>query len=328
MWLLAADIGGTNARLRALNTQLPEKEYNAVYASADYDAIVPLINAFKNRFDIARVDAACFAVAGPVQQGRAKITNLPWELDQQQIEQAAGIARLRLVNDFIGVAHGVPALVGQDYVTLQSAEPDPHGAIAIIGAGTGLGHAILAWHEGKRISIASEGGHVDFAARDDEEIALFQYWRQKLPRVTYESFVSGPGLVRLFEFYTFYLHEAPNATLQRRLDCEDPAAVIVEYARQHDGGAAHAALQRFVSLYAAQAGNLALTCKATGGIYLAGGIAPRVIDELRSQTFLQSFNHKQPMHTLMKSIPVRVIMNTEVGLHGAMQLAIQLAESS
>jgi glucokinase len=328
MWLLAADIGGTNARLRAQNTQLPEKEYTEVYASADYEDIIPLIIAFKNKYDIARVQAACFAVAGPVQQGRAKITNLPWQLEQQKIEQDAGIDHLHLVNDFIGVAHGVPVLAGKDYITLQSAEPDPHGTIAIIGAGTGLGHAILAWHDGRRISIASEGGHVDFAPRDDEEISLFNYWRRKLTRVTYESFVSGPGLLRLFEFYTDYLQQPPNAEMQQKLDCEDPAAVVVKYARHHPGSAAHAALQRFVKLYAAQAANFALTCKATGGVYLAGGISPRIIDELKSKEFSQSFNDKYPMQSLTASIPVRVIMNTDVGLRGAMELARLQAEKN
>ena len=327
MWFLAADIGGTNSRLLAIDTQVPEKEYNEVYSSENYPDIIPIIEKFRKNNGIKKIHSACFAVAGPVQQGKAKITNLPWQLEEETIEKKSGIGKLSLVNDFIGVAHGIPVLTGNDYITLQAAEPDPHGTIGILGAGTGLGQAILAWHNGRRISIASEGGHVDFAPRDDEEIELLKYWQSRLGRVSYESFLSGPGLARLFVFYTQYLKQQPDDKFDSRIREEDSAAVIVEYAQKYSHPVAQAALKRFIKIYAAQAANLALTCKATGGIYLAGGMAPRIIKMLQSDDFINTFNDKHPMQALMAGIPVRVIMNTNVGLLGALEIAKTQIES-
>jgi len=321
MWYLAADIGGTNSRLLAMNTQVPENAYNEVYPSEDYQDIIPIIENFKKKHAITEIQSACFAVAGPVQRGKAKITNLPWHLEEENIEQKGCIGKVSLVNDFIGVAHGIPVLTRNDYITLQAAEPDPHGTIGILGAGTGLGQAILAWHNGRRISIASEGGHVDFAPRDDEEIELLKYWQSRLGRVSYEALVSGPGLSRLFVFYSEYLEQPPDDKFNARVKKEDPAAVIVEYAQRYSHPVAQIALKRFITIYAAQAANLALTCKATGGVYLAGGIAPRIIKMLQSDDFINTFNDKHPMQALMACIPVRVIMNTNVGLLGALEIA-------
>lgn len=321
MWYLAADIGGTNSRLLAINTQVPEKAYIEVYPSEDYQDIIPIIENFMTEHAISEIQSACFAVAGPVQNGKAKITNLPWQLEEKNIEQKVSIGKVSLVNDFIGVAHGIPVLTGNDYITLQAAEPDPQGTIGILGAGTGLGQAILGWHNGRRISIASEGGHVDFAPRDDEEIELLKYWQSRVGRVSYETLLSGPGLARLFAFYSDYLGQLPDDKFNARVKQEDPAAVIVEYAQKYSHPVAQVALKRFITIYAAQAANLALTCKATGGVYLAGGIAPKIIKMLQSDDFINTFNDKHPMQALMACIPVRVIMNTNVGLLGAREIA-------
>ena len=321
MWLLAADIGGTNTRFLAVSLTKPEKECAENYASKNYPDILTIIEEFTKKYSISEVQSACFAVAGPVLHGKAKITNLPWLIDCENILQQTGIMNLSLINDFSGVAWGVSVLKDNDYVTLQAAEPDPNGAIAIIGAGTGLGQAILVNNTKERIIVQSEGGHVDFAPRCTEEIELLIYWQSRLPRVTYETFLSGPGIGRLFVFYCDYLQQQPDGEFKSKMQTQDAAAVICEYAVKYKHPVATVALKRFVKIYAAQAANLALTCKSTGGVYIAGGIAPKIINMLQSDDFLNTFNDKSPMQALMASIPVRIIKNTNIGLMGALEVA-------
>jgi len=324
MWVLAGDIGGTSTRLRLAEKQLQGwVTHPAIdYHSGEYEHLRDIVRLHLQQQGVSQLASACFAVAGPVQKQTAKITNLPWLLESQDLQQSLNIDSVVLINDFTSVAHGLSELNADDLVTLQHVMPQRDGAIAILGAGTGLGQAIIKPFEDQLVVIDGEGGHADFAPRTEEEIALLQYWLPKLGRVSYENFLSGKGLVRIFEFYR--QQETVTDALKQAMDSGDPAAAISFSALQDKDPLALRSLHAFIRIYAAQAANLALLAKATGGVYLAGGIAPRIITLLQSDEFLQVFNNKPPMQSLLATIPVYVVMNTRVGLKGALKIARQL----
>ena len=324
MWILAGDIGGTSTRLQLAQRQESEWQYlpSIEYISADYAHLRDIVREHLLQHQIDQLSAACFAVAGPVQKQTARITNLPWVLESHALQDQLHIKSVALVNDFTAVAHGLSQLKDADTVILQNAQPQRDGAIAILGAGTGLGQAIVKPFEDQLVVIDGEGGHVDFAPRNDEEIALLQYWLPRIERVSYETFLSGKGLTRIFEFFS--QNEMVDEPLTQAMQKQDPAAAISEFALRYKHPLASRALHCFVRIYAAQAANLALVAKATGGVYLAGGIAPKIVSLLQGDEFLQVFNDKAPMQHLLATIPVQVIMNTQVGLLGALQIARQL----
>lgn len=324
MWILAGDIGGTRTRLQlAQRREGGWQNLSSVeYASADYAHLSDIVRAHLQQHHLDQLAAACFAVAGPVQKQTARITNLPWVLESGAMQAQLHIQHVALVNDFTAVAHGLSQLSEMDTVILQQGIPVMDGAIAILGAGTGLGQAIAKPFDKRLVVIDGEGGHVDFAPRTAEEVALLQYWLQRLERVSYETFLSGKGLARIFEFIS--QHEVIDAALVQALQQQDPAAAISEFALHKNDPLASRALRCFANIYAAQAANLALVAKATGGVYLAGGIAPKIIAYLQEEEFLQVFNAKAPMQHLLATIPVQVIVNTRVGLLGALQIAKQL----
>ena len=323
MWVLAGDIGGTNTRLLLAEKQAHAWQvHEAVdYASAESAHLRDIVRLHLKQHGITQVAAASFAVAGPVQKHTARITNLPWVLEVETLQRELHIDSVVLINDFTAVAHGLSQLNVTDTVLLQQAVTQEDGAIAILGAGTGLGVAIVKPVEDQLVIIDGEGGHIDFAPRNEEEVELLQYWRKQLGRVSYETFLSGKGLARIFEF--FAQSEQVDAALSKAMETEDPAAAITEFALRYKDPLASRALHCFVRIYAAQAGNLALLAKATGGVYLAGGIAPRIVSMLQGDEFLRVFNDKPPMQHLLATIPVRVIMNTRVGLLGALKLVKQ-----
>jgi len=324
MWVLAGDIGGTNARLQLAERQEHGwKLRNAIdYSSAEFSHLRDIVRLHLKQARLREITAACFAVAGPVQKKSARITNLPWQLEVNDLQSALHIDSVALINDFTAVAHGLSELAPDDTVTLQQAAAQRGGTIAILGAGTGLGQAIVKPFDDQLVVIDGEGGHVDFAPRNDDEIALLQYWLKQLGRVSYETFLSGRGLHRLFEFYS--QAQQINDDLAQAIARGDPAAAISEYALRYKDPQAGRALQAFVRIYAAQAANLALVAKATGGVYLAGGIASKIISALQGDEFLKVFNDKPPMQHLLAGIPVHVVMNTWVGLLGALKIAKQL----
>lgn len=324
MWVLAGDIGGTSTRLQLaeLQTQGWHMHDAVDYSSAEYAHLRDIVRAHLKQHGLTQLDGACFAVAGPVQKQSARITNLPWVLEVDTLEQQLHVRSVALINDFTAIAHGLSQLGETDTVILQRATAQREGAIAILGAGTGLGQAIVKPFEDQLVVIDGEGGHVDFAPRNEEEIALLQYWLKQLGRVSYETFLSGKGLARIFEFYS--QSAQVDEALKQAMQTQDPAAAITDFAMHYKDPLASRALHCFVRIYAAQAANLALVAKATGGVYLAGGIAPRIISNLQGDEFLRVFNDKAPMQHLLATIPVRVIMNTRVGLLGALKIAKQL----
>jgi glucokinase len=322
MRILAADVGGTKTLLalydRSEDGALQELRSER-FPSADFRGIEPMAALFLGG---ERVDRAGIGVAGPVVDDTCRATNLPWELDARRIEQAVGISRVCLLNDFAAVALGIDALGPDDLAVLQDGEVDPQGPLAVLGAGTGLGEAIVLRDGPTPRVMSSEGGHTDFAARNEEEIALLRFLLRRHRRVSVERVVSGRGLHALYEFVVEQGLAPTTDDVRERVRTEDPGSVIGDAALRRADAACEKAVSLFVSAYGAEAGNLALTILPTGGVYLAGGIAPRLLPLLREAAFMDAFRTKGRMSPLLERMHVAVIMNTRVGLLGALRAAL------
>ncbi|HUR82554.1 MAG TPA: glucokinase [Thermoanaerobaculia bacterium] len=300
MRIIAGDVGGTKTLLRCDEgdrTIAQQRFESGAYASFD-----ELLREFLGKIG-GTADAACFAVAGPVVGGRAQVTNLGWMMEPE----AYPIPKVAIINDFTAVALGVPHVT--NCVSLQRGARDANAPIGILGAGTGLGEAILLMHDGVPRVIASEGGHQDFAPQDEEQTRLFLWLREKYGHVSWERLVSGMGLVNIFTFLTGQELEA--AEIAKRADAGD------EHAR-------HAA-EMFVDMYGAEAGNMALRVLALGGVYLAGGIAAKNIDWFTDGRFIEAFCRKGRFRAFCETVPVDVIADQEVGLKGALAFARRLS---
>ena len=314
--VLAGDIGGTKTRLaifEVAGTQL-ETLAEQSFPSQDYAALEDVIDAFMNTHPL-RPEAACFGVAGPVREAESRITNLPWRISAAAI---ASRFRLRagLLNDLEATAWGIQALGEQDFHTLNPGNAHATGNAAVIAAGTGLGEAGLC-HSGDRlVPFGTEGGHTDFSPGNELEIELLRYLKTRHTHVSWERVVSGPGLVTLHEFLC--LHHATPAPdwLLAEMQGGDPAAVISRVARSGRDARCEAALELFVHLYGVEAGNLALKIMATGGFYIGGGIAPKMLRPLADGGFMDAFCAKGRMRPLLQQMPVRVILNDRTALFG------------
>lgn len=301
---IAGDVGGTKTLLRCVSpdgTTIDE----ARFESAAYKTFEELLQEFLARLrgENREIETACFAVAGPVFGKRAEVTNLGWVLEETALAGTFAIPRVSLINDFYAVALGVPLLKETDLVPLHEGQRDRSAPIGILGAGTGLGEAILTVHHGEFHVVPSEGGHQDFAPQDEEQARLFLHLHQKYGHVSWERVVSGMGLVNIF---TFLGGE------------ERTPAEIAELAAAGDARASHT-FAIFVDLYGAEAGNLALRVLARGGIFLAGGIAAKNIPRFTDGRFVEAFLRKGRFQSLMETIPVDLIVNEEVGLIGAIE---------
>jgi len=331
MQVLAGDIGGTKVWLQLAEFEAGESRVLAEqrYESKAYEGLYPIVQAFlqdAGKQGRIALHSACFGIAGPINETlagqRAKVTNLPWEIDGPEIAQALRLHKLRLINDFQAVGYGIEALGVKDRVVLQEGEEQAHAPRIVIGAGTGLGQGILIWQGDHYEAVATEGGHVDFAPTDALQIELLQSLIRHSEHVSYERLLSGSGLVTIYSFLKKRsADKEPNlAAVKDR----DPAAVISEAALARKDDTAVQALELFVEIYGSQAGNFALSCLAKGGVYIAGGIAPKIIDKLTDGTFLRAFLNKGRMSTLLKTMPVQVVMNPKVGLMGAALAASRL----
>ena len=305
MRILAGDIGGTKTLLRCVDDGAETASER--FESNEFQTFDDLLRAFTGRIG-GQVHAACFAVAGPVTAGRAKVTNVGWEMEERALSRDFSIPHVTLINDFTAVALGVPLVDARDRVSLQEGDRDPHAPVAILGAGTGLGEAYLTWHHGVHHVIPSEGGHQDFAPQDEEQTRLFLYLHEKYGHVSWERLVSGMGLVNIF---TFLGGE------------EVDAAEVASRAGNGDARARRAA-EIFVDLYGAEAGNMALRVLARGGVYLAGGIAAKNIEWFTDGRFIEAFHRKGRFRAFNERIPVDLIVDQEVGLRGAVDLARRL----
>jgi len=315
--ILAGDIGGTNTRLALFEG--PEPRNIQVFHSASY----PTLAAIAREYLAAqgqRVETACFGIAGPVRNGAVEATNLPWKIHAAQLAAELGLAQVRLLNDLEANAYGIDALPDSDFAVLRGAPADPRGNRGLISAGTGLGEAGLIPVDGSYVPFASEGGHADFAPRNAVEIALWEYLARRFGHVSYERILSGPGLVNVYNFFRDAGAAQEPSWLAQEIAAGDPAAAIARNADRNE--LCRMALNLFVSVYGAEAGNIALRTLATGGVYIGGGIAPKILPKLREPEFLRAFDDKGRVARLLESIPVRVILNDKTALIGAGRVAL------
>ena len=327
-YVLAADIGGTKTLLQLVSASLRQTTVVSehCYTNDEFNSFDSVLDHFLATVarDPVRIDSACFAVAGPLATDRrhARVTNLPWSLSVDELQEKYAIACVRLINDFEAVAHGVLTLPDSSLVTLQQGRHElADGNRLLVGAGTGLGAAQLYCHDGLNIILPSEFGHCDFAPADALQRDLLSYLAQRMEHVSWETVLSGPGLVNIYHFYRHQRPQDINPDLQQALSTRDDASVIYEFARQQDRLASHA-LSLFVAVYGSAVGNLALMTLPYAGIYIAGGIAPKILSSLRDPAFIQAMQRRSKMSELMEKFPVHVIMDAAVGLAGARQVAL------
>lgn len=317
--ILAGDIGGTKTNLALFDEAggaLSRVELRTFH-SGDYRGLEAVIEEFLRGRTLS-IRAAAFGVAGPVIDGVCRATQLPWIVSSKSLQEVLRITDVWVINDLEATAYGVPALKATQLVTLNEGRRAEGGNIAVIAAGTGLGEAALIRDGARYHAMASEGGHVDFAPRNEVEIELLRYMLSIKHRVSYERILSGPGLVNIYNFFkTEGLAEEPAWLRQEIEAADDPAPIISEAALQARAEICVKTLDLFVSVYGAQAGNLALTIKATGGVFVGGGIAPKIIEKLRDGTFIAAYKDKGRLSPVVEAAPVYVIMEPLTALIGA-----------
>ena len=317
MRVLAGDIGGTKTRLAVFDVQgtclkiLTERSY----PSGDYSGLENIIRDFLGD---ARTDCrqACFGIAGPVQRGQARVTNLPWVVEDQALAALFGFERVALINDLEANAWGIGALRDADFYPLNAGSPAAAGNACIISAGTGLGEAGLYWDGQRHWPFASEGGHASFSPSSDQEIELLEYLRERFGHASWERVLSGGGLVSVHDFLCTYRGVAAPSWLREEMSAGDPAAAISMAAMDDRDALCTEALELFIYLYGVEAGNHALKIMATGGVYLGGGIAPKNINRFKGPLFMQSFRAKGRMQPLLEAMPVKIIINDRTALYG------------
>lgn len=319
--ILAGDVGGTKTTLALFDDGRLVRE--ATLASRDFDSLEAAVSHFLHAGPPSPIAALAIGIAGPVVDGRCTTTNLPWHVDERALAAAVPVARARLVNDLEATARGIFELAADEFVTLQAGSPR-RGTIAVIAAGTGLGEAVVLDDGARRTFVGSEGGHTDFGPRGELEESLLRFLRTEFGRVSYERVLSGPGLYNLYRFLreTGFAPESPGVAEALRRD--DPGVVVIRHALAGDDPLCVKAVSMFVSIYGAEAGNLALKVMAVGGVIVAGGIAPRIVPMLRAGGFVAAFRDKGRLTPLMDTIPVRVALNPRAPLLGAARVAAEL----
>ncbi len=320
MHLLAGDIGATKTDLAIFSPEAGPRAplAMATFPSAAYPNLETLVGKFLAQARLP-VDYAVFGVAGPVLEGRVSTTNLPWEMEEGQLREALGLYSVRLLNDLEAIASVVPYLEPVDLYTLNPGRPTPGGTIAVIAPGTGLGEAFLTWDGTRYHPHPSEGGHADFAPRNALEADLWRYLQARFGHVSYERLCSGLGLPNIYAFLKESSRASEPPWLTTRLrSVEDPTPILIEAALGVQRcEICEAALELFVSILGAEAGNLALKVLAGGGVYIGGGIPPRILPALQRENFLEAFRSKGRMEELLARIPVHVILNPRAALMGA-----------
>lgn len=314
--LLAGDVGATKTNLAIFSQETGELVTEGNFKSALYPSLEAVVSHFLAGSS-ASAQRAVLGVPGPVVNGVANVTNLPWKVSEQALQEALGFQEVTLLNDLEATAHGVPNLAKDDLYPLNDA-PSRQGTKAILAPGTGLGEAVLFFHDGRYSVASSEGGHTDFGPRSPLELRLLEYLMARFGHVSYERICSGLGLPNVYAFFrdTGYAKESPE--MNRALaQADDPTPIIVQKAMAGECELSEAALHTFVSVLGAEAGNLALKVLATGGIYVGGGIPPRILPKLQDGTFMAAFVDKGRFADMLAHIPVYVILKSNTALHGA-----------
>ncbi len=312
---LVGDIGGTKTNIAVLDYS--DKKFKSIFEnsflSKDYDSLRTIVKKvfeedLKGKFNISK---ACFGVAGPVKNGKCDATNLPWLVDAKKIAEVLSLnpSDVFLLNDLEAAAYGIECLEDKDLFILNKGDEQKGGTRCLISAGTGLGESIMVFDGKNYRPIPSEGGHTDFAPRNKIEMDLLENLMDKYGRISYERVLSGPGLANTYEFFKKTSYQDISAWLSERIKQEDPSAVISEVGMSKKDEACEKALDLFVSVYGAEAGNLALKSLSTGGVYIGGGIAPKIIDKIKEGAFMQAFTNKGRLSVMISQMPVKVILN-------------------
>lgn len=333
--VLAGDIGGTKTNVGLFEVLdggvpgVPKLLRSATFHSADHPGLAPILVAFLAQGPPAAVRAACFGIAGPVLDNRVTTPNLSWQIDGARVAAEANLPGVLLLNDLVATAEGLPLLAENETAVLQAgiAEPPGHeGNRVLLAAGTGLGMALLPRVGTNWIPVPSEGGHADFAPRNEDEIGLLRHLRERYGRVSIERVLSGPGLFNVYTYLRDVRHAPESAEVRDAIARgDDPARVIGEHGLRPGGCSICAkALEVFVAVYGAVAGNLALTGTATNGVWLGGGIAPKILPRLTDGLFLQTFLAKGRFVPFLERVPVRVILNQRTAMLGAARRAAAL----
>lgn len=316
--ILAGDIGGTKTRLALYERDLGRLQPRAekTYRSAEHPGLEEIVRLFRAEHP-QPVEAACFGVAGPVRDGRCETTNLAWVVDTKRLASGLGLKRATVLNDLEANAYGLSELAPSDFAVLNEGAAPATGNSAIISAGTGLGEAGLFWDGSRHRPFGSEGGHASFAPSDDLEVQLYRHLHGRFGHVSWERVVAGPGLHNIYGFLRDSGRGEEPEWLRQELTAGDAPAVISAAGLSGRSPLCSQALDLFVSLYGSEAGNLGLTMMATGGVYVGGGIAPKILERMRGDSFMRAFVAKGRMQPLLEAMPVRVVLNDRTALLGA-----------
>jgi glucokinase len=315
--ILAGDVGGTKVHLALYDFINGKLVYtrDKQYPAKEYTGLEEIVTEF---LGAEKVTAACFGVPGPVRDGRLRLTNLPWTLDSRELAAGLEIQHVFLINDLEANGYGIAELSADQIFTLSEGDASQMGNRALIAAGTGLGEGFLVWNGHSHIPYPSEGGHTDYAPRNEDEIDLLRFLKQKYNgRISFERIVSGMGLTNIYEFLREVRGVEEPAWLAERMAQGDPNAVITELALAAKSEICEKALDMFVSAYGAESANLALKVLSVGGLYVGGGIAPRILEKLKDGTFMKAFTDKGRLSQLLVNMPVRVILESRAALLGA-----------
>jgi glucokinase len=318
--ILAGDVGGTKVHLALYSFEHAQLVHvrDERFPAHEYSGLQEIVQRFLAESSNPEITAACFGVPGPVRGGRLRLTNLPWVLDARELSAGLNITHLFLINDLEANGYGIPELTAEQILTLNQGDPAGVGNRALVSAGTGLGEGVLVWNGKTHVPMASEGGHSDFAARNPLEMELFTWLTQKLNgRVSYERVISGPGLTNIYSFLRDEKGMEEPAWLTQRMQTEDPNAIIGEAGEAGTSELCSKALEMFAASYGAEAGNMVLTVLATGGMYIGGGIAPKMLKTMQSGIFMQAFADKGRLSELLVHTPVHIILESRAALMGA-----------
>jgi len=326
--ILAGDIGGTNARLAYFQPQNGHLQLvsERVFPSREHSEFGEIVKQFLDDSG-TRPEIACFGIAGPVRNGRVETSNLPWVIEQARLAKQIHLPATMLINDLEASAWGIGALGASDLVPLNHVTGTAVGNQAVVAPGTGLGEAGLFWDGTRHHVFACEGGHTDFAPQNELQIELLRYLKARFGHVSYERVLSGPGLVSVYEFLRDRGGKE-SGEFAANLKTSDAAATISRAALDGSSELAAQALDVWISVYGAEASNLALKAMATGGLYLAGGITPKILSKLTGPLFMESFMDKGRLRPLVEAIPVQVVTNDKAGLLGAARCAALRASKS
>jgi glucokinase len=323
--ILASDIGGTKTLIALFEPQPGDRlrlVREQTFVSKDHQSLEEIVTAFLQGEKTAQVEAACFGAAGPVLERRCQTTNLPWLIEEINLVKASGVARVRLLNDLEATAYGMLFLEPHELHPLNPhARGRRQGNVAVIAAGTGLGEAMLCWDSEQYYPVASEGGHGDLAPHGPQEVELMRYLHRQYEHVSRERVLSGPGIHNLFCFLRDTTGRQPTAEVAEKMAKGDPSAAITQAALAGSDPLCLEAMDVFCRMYGAEAGNLALTCVAIGGVYVGGGIAPKILPLLERGPFLHGFLQKGRLSELLETVPVHVCLNERTALLGAAHFA-------